>query len=164
PERFRGHPEPHHRGSPDSLALRHRRWNLSDAPGPGDLVYIGSCSGTFFALDRRDGRLRWSQDVRPDARPTSFHGDALVADSLILIGTDAGTAENRHDHVWAFVLDGGAIRWKCPLEDGIVSDVVSAGSRVFAITRADSLLCLDMATGRRLWSFADSMASQSQFI
>ena len=102
--------------------------------------------------------------MRPNARPTSFHGDALVADSLILIGTDAGTAENRHNHVWAFVLDGGAIRWKCPLEDGIVSDVVSAGNRVFAVTRADSLLCLDMATGRRLWSFADSSASQSQFI
>jgi outer membrane protein assembly factor BamB len=63
------------------------------------------------------------------------------------------------------VLGSGAVRWKTPLDDGIVSDVVRAGDRVLAITRADSLLCLDLATGRRLWSFAfDTNASESQFI
>ena len=131
----------------------------------GDLVYIGSCSGTLFALDRRDGRMRWSQDVKPNARPTSFHGDALVAESLIVIGTDGGTQENRRNHIWAFTLDSGAIRWKCALDDGVVSDIVRAGSRVLAITRADSLLCLDLASGRRLWSLAvGANASETQFV
>jgi outer membrane protein assembly factor BamB len=131
----------------------------------GDLLCIGSCSGRFFALDRRLGTVRWSQDVRPSARPTSFHGDALVVgDSLIVIGTDAGTQENRRNHVWAFATTNGAIRWKHPLDDGIVSDVVRAGGRAFAITRADSLLCLDLASGRRLWCFADSNPSEPQFI
>lgn len=124
-------------------------------------MYIGSCSGTFFALDRRDGHVRWSHDVRPDGRHTSFHGDALVTDSLVVIGTDGWTPENRLNHVWAFDLGSGAVRWKAPLVGGVVSDIVRAGNRVVAITRTDSLLCLDLASGRRLWSFAaDSSASE----
>ncbi len=131
----------------------------------GDLVYIGSCSGTLFALDRRDGSTRWSHDVRPNGRPTSFHGDALVTDSLIVIGTDGGTQENRRSHVWAFALESGAVRWSCALDDGVVSDIVRDGTRVLAITRADSLLCLDLASGRRLWSFAGgTVSTASDFV
>jgi len=119
----------------------------------GELVYIGSCSGTLFALDRGDGRVRWSHDVKPDGRPTSFHGDPLVTESLIVIGTDGGNQQDHGSHIWAFALDSGAVRWVCAVEDGIVSDIVRAGDRLLAITRADSLLCLDLASGRRLWSF-----------
>lgn len=130
----------------------------------GDVVCIGSCSGTFFALDRRTGQPRWARDVRPGGRPTSFHGDPLVTDSLIVIGSDGGTPESRLNHVWAFAHDG-TVRWKTPLEGGIVSDIVRDGDRAFAITRTDSLLCLDLATGRRLWSFAaDDRASEERFL
>ena len=119
----------------------------------GNLVYVGSCSGTVLALDRRDGRVRWRRDVRPDGRPISFHGDPLVTDSLLVIGTDAGT-EDREARVWAFTLDRGDVRWSHPVRRGIVSDIIGTVERVLAITRSDSLLCLDLATGRRLWSFA----------
>lgn len=130
-----------------------------------DLVYIGSCSGTFFALDRHNGRTRWSYDVRPNGRETSFHGDALVAESLIVIGSDGGNQQDHGSHIWAFALDSGAVRWVCAVEDGIVSDIVRAGDRLLAITRADSLLCLDLASGRRLWSRAGgSEGSDSEFI
>lgn len=128
-------------------------------------MYVASCSGAIFALDRRDGRERWRRDVRPDARPTSFHRDALVAESLLVIGTDGGTPDNRRNHVWAVTLESGEVRWQTAFEDGIVSDIVRAGSRVFAVTRADSLVCLDLVTGRRLWSFAaDANASESQSV
>lgn len=120
----------------------------------GDLVYIGSCSGTLYALDRHDGRTRWSYDVKPNGRETSFHGDALVTESMLVIGTDGGNQQDHASHIFAFALDSGAVRWSCAVEDGIVSDIVRAGGRVLAITRADSLLCLDLASGRRLWSYA----------
>lgn len=130
-----------------------------------DLVYIGSCSGTLFALDRHDGRTRWSHDVKPNGRATSFHGDALVTDSVIVIGTDGGNQPDHGSHIWAFALDSGAVRWVCPVEDGIVSDIVRAGDRLLAITRPDSLLCLDLASGRRQWSFAGTGDdSDSKFI
>ncbi len=78
-----------------------------------------------------------------------------------MIGTDGWVPDNRLNHIWAFDLVSGAVRWKVPLTGGVVSDIVRAGNRVVAITRADSLLCLDLASGRRLWSFAaDDSASE----
>lgn len=119
----------------------------------GDLVYIGSCSGTFFALDRRTGRPRWSHDVRPEGRNTSFHGDPVVIDSMIVTSTDGGAADSAAGEVYAFGLATGRVLWKHTTTDGIVSDVCRAGDRLLVITRGDSLLCLEAAGGRRVWSF-----------
>ena len=119
----------------------------------GDLVYVGSCSGVLFALDRRSGTPRWSRDVRPGGRPTSFHGDPVVIDSTLVIGTDGGTADSTFGAVWALDLASGRSRWTYSTTDGIVSDVCRAGERLLAITRADSLLCLEAASGRLVWSY-----------
>jgi outer membrane protein assembly factor BamB len=117
------------------------------------MVYLGSCSGILFALDRRDGTPRWTHDVRPNRLPTSFHGDALLFDSTLVIGTDGGSADSSFGEIYAFGLESGRVVWKLSTRDGIVSDVIRAGDRLLAVTRADSLLCLDAASGRRLWSF-----------
>jgi len=119
----------------------------------GDLVYIGSCSGVLFALHRETGQLRWSHDVKPGGLPTSFHGDPLVIDSTLVIGTDGGTADSTFGEVWAFDLVTGRVRWKYSTTDGIVSDVCRAEDRLLVITRADSLLCLAAADGSPVWSF-----------
>jgi len=119
----------------------------------GDLIYIGSCSGNVFAIDRHDGRARWTFDVKDDGRPASFHGDPLVINGMLVIGTDRGIQENPTSHIWALDLATGALRWKCVVGNGVVSDIVRAGNRVVAVTRAESLLCLDLASGRRVWTF-----------
>ncbi len=119
----------------------------------GDLVYVGSCSGILFALDRHSGEPRWSQDVRPQGRSTSFHGDPVVIDSMFIIGTDGGTVDSTFGQICAFDLASGRALWKHSTTDGIVSDICRAGDRVLAITRADSLLCLDVASGRLVWSY-----------
>jgi len=130
----------------------------------GDLVYIGSCSGTVFALERNDGRAQWTFDVKDDGRPASFHGDPLIADGMLVIGTDRGIQENPTSHVWALDLATGALRWKCVVGNGIVSDIVRAGNRAIAVTRADSLLCLDLASGRRVWTFAGKFPSTDVYL
>lgn len=130
----------------------------------GDLVYVGSCSGNVFAIDRHDGRTRWTFDVKDDGRPASFHGDPLVADGMLIIGTDRGIQENPTSHLWALDLATGALRWKCVVGNGIVSDIVRAGDRAIAVTRAESLLCLDLASGRRLWTFAGKLPSTDVYL
>ena len=119
----------------------------------GELVYVGSCSGILFALDRHTGEPRWNQDVRPGGRGTSFHGDPLVIDSTFIVGTDGGTVDSTFGEVYAFDLASGRVAWKYSTTSGIVSDVCRAGDRLLAITRADSLLCLEGASGRLAWSF-----------
>jgi len=130
----------------------------------GDLVYIGSCSGNVFAIDRHDGRRRWTFDVKDDGRPASFHSDPLVADGMLIIGTDRGIQENPTSHVWALDPATGALRWKCVVGNGIVSDIVRAGNRAIVVTRAESLLCLDLASGRRVWTFTGKYPSSDVYL
>jgi outer membrane protein assembly factor BamB len=119
----------------------------------GDALYVGSCSGILYALDRRGGTARWTCDVRPGGRGTSFHGDPLIAESLLVIGTDGGNADTTFGAVWALELATGRVRWHQPLASGIVSDIRRAADNVLAVTREDELLCFDLATGRLAWSF-----------
>src|SRR5262249_47056477 len=77
---------------------------------------------------------------------------------------DRGIQENPTSHIWALDLATGAVRWKCVVGNGIVSDIVRAGDRAIAVTRAESLLCLDLATGRRIWSFAGKYPSTDVYL
>jgi len=54
----------------------------------GDLVYVGSCSGTYFALNRSTGARRWTYDTRQDGDAAQFHGNPLITDDLVVTGSD----------------------------------------------------------------------------
>ena len=46
----------------------------------GSDVYVGSCSGSFFAFELDTGRVRWSYDTSRDVEHGQFHGEALVTE------------------------------------------------------------------------------------
>ncbi len=73
----------------------------------GDLLVVGSCNGMIRALDKKTGQVRWSYDIRRDGDQTEFHGDPLVTENLIIIGTDG-----KMGHLYAFERLTGAMRWK----------------------------------------------------
>lgn len=114
----------------------------------GDLVFIGSCSGVFYALDRRSGEVRWSYDIKQDGNQTSFHGDMLITDDLAIIGTDTNTG-----HVYAFEKTTGRARWRFPAGPGVPTDIVRSGDRIYAVTFDDELICLDLPSGKLHWRF-----------
>lgn len=122
----------------------------------GDTLYVGSCSGNFYALDKNTGQLRWSYNIHQDGDQTSFHGDPLVTRDLIIIGTDVG----KQGHVYAFDRATGKVRWKYLVttasdgDFGVASDIVQKGNSVYAVAQGDDLLCLDIVTGRLRWHFA----------
>jgi outer membrane protein assembly factor BamB len=126
------------------------------------LLFIGSCSGNFYALDRNNGQLRWSYNIKQDGDQTSFHDDPLIAHDLVVIGTDAG----RQGHIYAFEQATGKVRWKYlvgtgDLEDfGVASDIVRKDDAVYAVAKGDDLLCLDLATGEARWHFASGFDRQ----
>jgi outer membrane protein assembly factor BamB len=122
----------------------------------GDLVFIGSCVGTFFALDRVTGQVRWSYDIVRDGDQSGFHGNPLVVNDEIITGTDgAGIG-----HVYAFEMSTGKVRWKHPMTKGAPSsyglngNVVRLGHAVFGATIGDELISLNAETGKLNWSFA----------
>ena len=118
----------------------------------GDLLIVSSCNGLIRALDKKTGEVRWSYDIHKDGDQTEFHGDPLVTEKLIVIGTDG-----KMGHVYAFEWLTGAVRWKYRVGwRGLASDVVRSGDNVYAVTLGDELVCLDLESGALKWSFRSS--------
>lgn len=93
-------------------------------------------------------------DIKKDGSQTSFHGDPVMTDELIIIGTDGDRTANAVGHVYAFEKTTGKVRWKYPVKGGVPTDVVRSGPLLFAVTMADELICLELQTGKLKWSFA----------
>lgn len=116
------------------------------------MLLIGSCAGTFYAFDKRNGRTLWSYNIHQDGNQTSFHGNPLVTDQVILIGTDKSCASGAVGHVYAFDRATGGVRWKYRTA-GTPTDIVRIGSTIYSATFDDELIALDISDGRLLWKF-----------
>jgi len=117
------------------------------------VLLIGSCAGTFYAFDKRTGQVRWSYNIHQDGNQTSFHGNPLITDQLILIGTDKSCASDGIGHLYAFDRITGAVRWKYRTA-GTPSDVARMGSTIYAASFLDELVALNLKDGSLRWKFA----------
>jgi outer membrane protein assembly factor BamB len=119
-------------------------------------VLIGSCVGTFFALDRRTGKVRWSYDIGKDGDQSQFHGNPLVANDQVITGTDGSGI----GHVYSFDIATGKVRWKyaitkgMPNGIGLPGDLVRLGDNIFGVTFGDELVSLNAESGKVNWTFA----------
>jgi outer membrane protein assembly factor BamB len=119
----------------------------------GDLLFIGSCSGKFYAINKATGQVQWSYDISQDGKQRSFHGDPLVAGDLILIGTDYGCEPEGIGHVYAFERENGKVRWKYR-STSVPTDIVQLGSKVYFGSFQDKWSSVDLHTGGLNWSFS----------
>lgn len=109
------------------------------------------------ALDKKTGQPKWDYDIRKDGEQSQFHGDPLVTDELVIIGTDG-----KIGHVYAFERSTGAVRWKYRVENwGVVSDVLRLQNKVYAVTLRDEVVCLDVADGTLNWTFHSGYSDQA---
>ena len=119
----------------------------------GDVMFIGSCAGTFYALNKSTGQVRWSYDIRKDGKQQSFHGDPLVTNDLILVGTDHACDPDGMGHVYAFERDSGNVRWKYP-STSVPTDIIQIGSNVYFGSFQDRWSSVDLRTGGTKWNFS----------
>ena len=117
------------------------------------MVFIGSCAGTFYALNKTTGEVRWSYDIRKDGKQRSFHGDPLITEDLILIGTDQGCDPDSMGHVYAFERNTGRVRWKYR-STSVPTDIVHLGPNVYFGSFQDRWSAVNLATGELVWSFS----------
>jgi outer membrane protein assembly factor BamB len=117
------------------------------------VLLIGSCAGTFYAFDKRTGHVRWSYNIHQDGNQTSFHGNPLVTNQLILIGTDKSCGSGAIGHVYTFDRTTGAVRWKYRTT-GTPTDIARIGSVVYAANFLDELIALNLSDGSLRWKFA----------
>jgi outer membrane protein assembly factor BamB len=122
----------------------------------GDLVVVSSCNGLIRGLDQKTGRLKWEYDIRKDGDQRQFHGDPLVTEELVIIGTDGNMG-----HVYAFDRSTGVVRWKYRVnEHGVSSDLIRLGDKIYAVTLGNELVSLDLKTGKVIWTFRSSYSGQ----
>ncbi len=119
----------------------------------GELLFIGSCAGNFYAINKTTGTVKWSYDIRKDGKQQSFHGDPLVTNDLILIGTDNSCDPEGVGHVYAFERDTGKVRWKY-LSTSVPTDIVQLNSDVYFGSFQDNWSSVDLHTGDLKWSFS----------
>src|SRR5688500_3128165 len=116
-------------------------------------MFIGSCAGNFYAINKSTGQVQWSYDIRKDGKQQSFHGDPLVTNDLILIGTDRSCDPEGVGHVYAFERNSGKVRWKYRLTS-VPTDIVQLNSNVYFGSFQDQWSSLDLHTGGLKWSFS----------
>lgn len=95
--------------------------------------------------------MRWAYDTEQDGQPANFHGDPVLTDALVLVGSDVGGHEETEEaqgYVYAFDRLDGTVRWKHGVPGGVPSDLVRRGDVLYGVTSAGGLLCLEIATGR----------------
>lgn len=113
----------------------------------GDEVYVGSCAGTFYAMDAGDGTVIWRHETAADGPSAQFHGDAVVTEDLVVVGSDA----RPQAHLYAFERDGGEVRWKVPFPGGVTAQVLRHGDRVLAVAASAEVAAFDLASGNLEW-------------
>lgn len=119
----------------------------------GEQLFIGSCAGNFYAINKTTGHMHWSYDIRKDGKQQSFHGDPLVTNNLILIGTDRSCDPEGVGHVYAFERDTGRVIWKYR-STSIPTDIVQLNSDVYFGSFQDNWSSVALRTGNLKWSFS----------
>jgi outer membrane protein assembly factor BamB len=126
----------------------------------GEVLFIGSCAGNFYAINTSTGRVQWSYDIRQDGKQQSFHGDPLITNDLILIGTDRSCDPEGVGHVYAFERDSGKVRWK-HRSTSVPTDIIQLNSNVYFGSFQDKWSAADLQTGALKWSFATGASNEN---
>ena len=117
-------------------------------PAVADTVaYFGSCAGVYYAIDVRSGAIVWRYDFRPEVGPVSFHGNALVTDSLVITPTEGVPA-----YVRAFDRHTGRTVWQRSGAWALtMTDVVGSGRLVVGRDEEGALIALTADSGTPVW-------------
>jgi eukaryotic-like serine/threonine-protein kinase len=123
-------------------------------------LFVGSCAGKFYAFNKATGEIRWSYDIRKDGKQTSFHGNPLITEDLILIGTDYSCHPEGVGHVYAFERNTGAVRWKYQTTS-VPTDIVRIGQNVYFGSFQDNWYALKLRTGEVVWRFSTGASNEN---
>lgn len=76
-----------------------------------------------------------------------FHGDALVTERLVIVGSDYIP----QGYLYAFERSSGAVRWKLAFPRGVGSQIFEKGGIAFAVSAAGEVVAVEIESGRIIW-------------
>ena len=102
--------------------------------------------------------MRWSYDIHRDGKQTSFHGNPLITEDLILIGTDLSCAPDGEGHVYAFERNTGKAKWKYK-STSVPTDILRIGQTIYFGSFQDRWSAVNLKSGELVWSFSTNTAN-----
>ena len=115
----------------------------------GDHLYAACCAGKLYAFDPDDGKILWKCDMSADSA-WGFHGQPLIIDSVIYIGTDQ-SQRGRHGDLHAIDRYTGKLLWKLPADPGIPGDLCVKDSLLFMVSYGGEVLAVNRFAGDFVW-------------
>jgi polyvinyl alcohol dehydrogenase (cytochrome) len=125
------------------------------------VLYIGSLDGTIYAVNTKDGFVRWHTQI--DTPGAKIWSSPAIANGLLVIGAASTLSENpkRAGQVLAFDTTTGKMRWRAYIEQngkaggGVWSSpAIDAASKTVYVGTGDpddGVEALNLQTGRVLW-------------
>jgi polyvinyl alcohol dehydrogenase (cytochrome) len=125
--------------------------------GGHKMVGVGSKNGTYYALDRATGKLRWETFLTHGSTFGGVLGSSAVADGRIIassnIGDPTSNATTNTSKVFALDPATGRIRWQRSFAGNVFGPVSAVPGVAFLGTDAGMMSALSIANGTTLWSF-----------
>jgi outer membrane protein assembly factor BamB len=106
----------------------------------GDMLYVGSTNGMFYALHVEDGRMRWKQHVGAVACAP------LISGGVLYVGTaDGGLV--------ALDAQTGTQKWRYAARGPIEQTPTTTGDLIVFADEADQVVALDAINGQFKWQY-----------
>jgi len=116
--------------------------NISNDPiAWNDIVYVGSDTGEFYALDLKTSDVLWK--IQTSA---SIKSSATLNESALFIANTAG---------FVYSLDPltGAVNWEFIVDGGGINALNMSYDKIFMSTDDNSFYAVDVITGKEVWKF-----------
>lgn len=138
-------------------------WTLGlDAPAAaaptaaGNIVYVVNRRNEAFAVDARQGRIRWQVSSAPVVGFFSGGASPAVAGGSVIFPFGSG-------EIVSYTAGSGILNWSAGLADGrdgvarasiidVSSDPVVDGGTLYAANQAGQIVALDRGTGELRWT------------
>jgi outer membrane protein assembly factor BamB len=130
----------------------------------GDLLLVGSCSGTFYAFNKRSGQTLWTYNIKQDGNQSSFHGGMVLFDNKVFVGTDRGSDPVGEGHVYGFEIATGNSVLKYAAGTGVSADLLLDQTRLIAYCANGEVIGLDLQSGKPAWKRKISTADPDRYV
>ena len=119
-------------------------------------VYVGSDSGTMWALNQSDGSVAWSFKIGPQPLFKGIFSSPAISGAMIFFGGYDG-------NFYALDKDTGKKRWMCFEADWIGSSpaiaedlgLVFVGLEFGLFRKRGGIVAIDIKTGKKRWGFSE---------
>ncbi|HEY6427051.1 MAG TPA: PQQ-binding-like beta-propeller repeat protein, partial [Acidimicrobiales bacterium] len=122
-----------------------------------DLVGVGSKNGTYYAMQRRSGRIVWEAHLTPGSTFGGLLGSAAVVGNRIIatsnIGDPTSNATTNTSVVVSINPATGHVEWTSRLSGNVFGPVSAVTGVAFVGTDAGLMSALDVSNGKTLWSY-----------